>query len=301
MISVRHGGSAAVVCLCLTTWMGCSAKPTLEIRKLLVDVSPGAEGPGAVLARDALRSMVERRLGSHPQIQVVPGDPEAAVLRVRLESTTGTVDEKQGSAPWTHGSVHLVVEASGGGAQTRWSFHGQGAARANAPVNFGMLVEEALDTGLQQVLLAKSAHQQPSDTLLAWLASNTTGRDQRLQAVRLLGARREPQATPLLVDLLGDDDAEVAQAAMGAIMLIGDPRAVSAVIQYAEAKPSLVRRQAIEAVRNMGTYLGKAWLFTLSTGHPDQEVQQAAASALAQLEQTTPARAATTDSATRLN
>lgn len=270
-------------------WVACSRDERLTVRKVLVDVVPGAEGPGGVLEREKLRAIVEERLRRHPRIELRESGEGAAVLRVRLESTTLTPKEGEG----TEGTLSLALEASGAleGRGRRFHYQGHSVASASGQVSFPALVEGALDDCLDQVLAAKAAQRQPSETLLAWLDDPKTPADQKRQAVRLLGARKEPRAAAALTRFLKGEDKDLAQAALGALTLIGEPSAVDAVIEYAEGKPSLIRKQAIEAVRVMGSRRGMAWLFTLSTGHRDPDVQATAAAALAQLE----ARAAAAD------
>jgi HEAT repeat protein len=98
-----------------------------------------------------------------------------------------------------------------------------------------------------------------------------------------LGSRRDRRATPLVLPLLNDDDATVRQAALQALTLLADPDAVEAIIAAAERQPALVRRQCIDAVKSTDSPLAAAWLFVLSTGHPDEEVQAHARAALAAL------------------
>ena len=88
---------------------------------------------------------------------------------------------------------------------------------------------------------------------------------------------------PVLQKTLFEKDQELANDALRALTSIGDPRAVSAIIRFADGRSTLVRKAAINAIKIMGTPKGMAWLFTLSTGHPDPDVQHSAPKALASL------------------
>jgi hypothetical protein len=286
---VRSTPLLAAAALALLTAGACKrgAEP-LEVRKILIDVAPGAEGPGGVLKREAVRALVEQRVEADRRLKKTDAR-DAAVLRVRLESAAVTAHEGgQG------GTISVSVEATGGtpGALHRYRYRGhavaslQSAAGAEGSggLDFKTLFLQAYDQALDQIAGARGAQDKKSEELLAWVADEDLSLDQRRQAIRILGSRKETTAVPALIEVLGTQSRELAPAALGALTLIGDPNAVEAVVVYAENKPSLVRKQAIEATRVMGGNLAKAWLFTLSTGHPDADVRAAAELALRELE-----------------
>lgn len=270
-----------------------SCKPPSEplaVRKVLIDVAPGADGPGGVLERETVRGIIEGVIADDARFRK-SDDRDAAVLRVRLESTALLPPDQGGSAG---GTLSLAVEVTGGvpgEPLKRYEYRGHSMTSLAAErgeshgIDFAVLVRRAFEDAASQVLAARAAQREESAALLAWLDDPSAKPEQRYQAVRILGARKEASAVPSLIRALEGDDKELAQAALGALTLIGDARAAAAVITYAEGRPSLVRKQAIEAIRVMGSPLGKAWLFTLSTGHPDTDVRVAAERALAELEQ----------------
>jgi HEAT repeat protein len=83
--------------------------------------------------------------------------------------------------------------------------------------------------------------------------------------------------------MLRDADEGERSAALQALALLSDPDAVPAIIDYSERQPAIVRRQCIDAVKATDSPLAAAWLFVLSTGHPDLDVQAHARAALALL------------------
>jgi hypothetical protein len=273
--------------------VGCKGEPEpLAVRKVLVDVAPGAEGPEGVLEREKVRSLVQAAIDRDKRMSRTE-ERSGAVLRVRLEAAALTAgDEASGPG----GTLSVAVDVSGGepGKAGRFRYRGHSVASlagrkgASPTIDFPTLFRQAFADSMEQVMGARGAEKQSSDTLLAWLEGEEVSTGQRRQAIRVLGARKEERAVPALVTMLSGKDRDLSQAALGALTLIADPAAVEAVILYSEGKPSLVRKQAIEAVRLMGTRTGKAWLFTLSTGHPDADVRGAADHALAQLEQREP-------------
>jgi hypothetical protein len=288
-LSGRRLAVVIVVAAALGGCGGCKerAEP-LAVRKVLIDVAPGAEAGGS-LEREKVRATVEAAIDDDSRFRRTD-ERDAAVLRVFLEAAALTPGEKAGTAG---GSLSVSVEVTGGvpgEPLKRYRYRGHsltslsGAAGQPGNLDFVTLFRRAFDDAAGQVLAAKGAQRQDTQTLLTWLQAEGSSTEQRRQAIRVLGARKEPAALQALIATLRQDDRELAQAALGALTLIADPTAAPAVMEYAESQPSLARKQAIEAVRVMGGEVGKAWLFTLSTGHPEADVRATAERALAQLE-----------------
>lgn len=250
----------------------------LPVRKVLIDVDPTAAASG--VDREMVRGTVLASLGKARGIKVTEGlKSDAAVVRVRVENYAAS-DAERGS------TLSLGLEVTGAPEEGRSDavYRGHAVASGRGDVPLKTLVEQALRDALAQVLSTRGAADLESAELIGWLAGDSTTDEQRRRAVRILGTRRERAAVPALAQVLSGPDEELAQQALMALTSIADPQSVPAVIAYAEGQPPLVRKQAIDAIRAMGTRPGEAWLFTLSTGHPDPEVQKQASAALAALE-----------------
>jgi hypothetical protein len=219
------------------------------------------------------------------------GKPQdAAVLRVQIvgfASAAGPDAPREGGSTLSLGLEVMDAPEEG----RRATYRGHSVASGNGDIQLKLLVQQALRDALGQVLSTRGAADLKSAELVAWLSDPAATDEQRRRAVRILGTRRAKDAVPALDAVLLGDDKELAGQALTAVTNIGDPRSVPAVIRFAENQPALVRKQAIDAVRAMGTREGKAWLFTLSTGHPDAEVQQQAGAALIALEGAEPGAA----------
>ncbi len=269
----------------------CGDQP-LVLRKVLVDVEPGIERTAVGVDREAVRTAVHGVLLQKDGVKIDEANDEGAVLRVRLESAASSVPSEapaatEGATAATPAGLSLLslsVEVQGGGGAqgTRFQYRGHSLASATGAMPTDGLVRQAFDDALSQVLQARGADRQDSEVLLAWLKDGSTAvsDDQKRQAIRILGARRDARAVEPLTKVLLGSDRELAQLSLSALTSLGDPSAIDAVIAYSERKPSLVRKQCIEAVRVMGSPKAAAWLFTLSTGHQDQDVQAAANAAL---------------------
>ena len=260
----------------------CAGQDRIPLRKLLVDVSPGAEGPEGEFEREKVRTVSKAFLNENGRFSLDDASQNSGdVLRVRVESSSKIVVPKQG--PVLH--LSLAMEWKGeDDAGKPFQFQAQSFVAGTVETPPVALLKQALEESFEQLLQAHGAREQPSETLLAWLGDTEEDANRKLQAIRILGARADANATAALAAVLAQPDLDLASAALGALTRIGDPRAVDAVIDYAERKPPIVRKQAIEAVRAMGTTRGMAWLFTLSTGHRHPDVQASAALALGDLE-----------------
>jgi hypothetical protein len=262
---------------------GCS--DPVVVRKILIDVDDNATGAG--VDREAVRAMVEEIVDDERWIRVDTRGNR--VLRVRVErfaATTANVNALPAG--------HPVVDAAAGSASTlalsveiaedgRTQLRAASLATRAGDVAVAALVEQALRDALAQIEQAHATDRLDNDALLAILRSDAESGQRKRRAVLALGSRRDQRATPLALPLLRDEDSATRQSALQALTLLADPRAVEAIIAFSERQPAAIRRQCIDAVKATDSPLAAAWLFVLSTGHPDVEVQAHARAALALL------------------
>ena len=102
-------------------------------------------------------------------------------------------------------------------------------------------------------------------------------------AVRALAERRNPAAVPLLLARLDDDSPEVVRRAMGALVAIGDPRAVRPLIELTRKRPPQFVAEVLYALGSLGGNEAEAYLYTLESGSDEEEVRRAAHEALGDL------------------
>ena len=285
---MRPGRAIVVVGLSLLALSACKRDKPLLIRKLLVDIDPAAQ---ARMVRDGVRDRAMGIIDGIDELKRVDERDAGVVCRVRVHRASYGAAPPNADHPEVTGQadVVLTVDLNGKLGDERVDYEGRGVARAfgvsNDDIDFDRLLDQALKDAFEEVRVAKRAEGEDESTLIAWLEDPTVGDARKRRALSLLGSRKSARATDAVVAILQSDDRELAQAALMSISAIGDPSAVDAVIAYADGKPAYIRKQAIEAVRAMGTKKGQAWLFTLSTGHPDPEVQHAAGVAFAYLDQ----------------
>jgi HEAT repeat protein len=140
---------------------------------------------------------------------------------------------------------------------------------------------------LVQLEKVKPQHYNSSAKLIAQIKNYLTQKkDKKLawHAVTLLGQSKQNEALDILCQLLLDNDEPLSNLTINALIQIADQKSVPCIIEYAHRKPAHIRLKAILAVEKLGGKEAAAWLFTLSTGHNDRKVRNAAKKALRSVE-----------------
>lgn len=106
-----------------------------------------------------------------------------------------------------------------------------------------------------------------------------------IHAVTVLGDSKDTSASDLLIKLLrSTDDIALGNACMQALGELGATNALSAIFDFVELKPPVIRRQAIIVARKLATREAAEWLFVMSRGYDDLVTQKEASEALAEVE-----------------
>lgn len=103
-------------------------------------------------------------------------------------------------------------------------------------------------------------------------------------AIEKLAKKRDSSAVKLFKMALKQPNQRIAVKALSGLSLLGEVDSVDAITEFAERKSPQVLIRAIEAAGKIGGPKAAAWLFTLSTGHDDEEVCEAARVALGDIE-----------------
>lgn len=162
-------------------------------------------------------------------------------------------------------------------AGARYAAWGRAAENVGVFEDDAALVERAVDEAARDLAEVIRLEVLPEAAVVAQIASGQ-GLARR-RAIEAAGARRLAAAVPALVALV--PDTALGGPATGALVAIGDPRATEALIASARERPLV---SIVFAVAQLGGKQAEAWLFTLSSGHPDAHVRAAATEALGELE-----------------
>lgn len=259
--------------------------------------TPSGEGPVDRAAVEGWAGEALSRVDGFKVRAAAAGDRRwQATVRVGRRAAAGARSEDGGALPrdrrWRE--VEVVIElravdpaATAAPAPARprtWAaprYSGRGRVGENVGVfdDDRGLVERAVVAAARDLALVGELETAPEAAVVARLQDAGAAGVARLRAIEAAGARRLIGAVPALVALVPDP--ELGPRATGALVAIGDPRAVGALIESARDRPLV---SIVYAVAQIGGKEAEAWLFTLTSGHPAPAIRDAAREALAELE-----------------
>jgi hypothetical protein len=195
-----------------------------------------------------------------------PGDHELAEVAVLLELLL----------PIKGGDFERLV-AEGFARKPAGAEDGPGIDAQSRGAAFESALGGAMREAATSLVWQMEARKKQDADLLRDLASP----DARLRdyAIRALADRRNPAAVPYLIARLDDDSILMVRRAMGALVAIGDRRAVRPLIELTRRRPPQLVAEIIYALASLGGPEVEAFLYTLESGAPDEEVRRAATEA----------------------
>lgn len=104
-------------------------------------------------------------------------------------------------------------------------------------------------------------------------------------ALAIVGERRMTEAFDMVVAALDAKAADVRDAAIGALVALGDPRAVQPLAKLAEFSDHDRMRMVIEAVSAIGGRDAIEYLEFIASGHPDDDIKQRAEAGISRIQQ----------------
>jgi len=274
----RAIAACAVALSCNRLPPGAVAVGALTVSEANLARAPELGVPGDQVRKE-LKSALERT--RHFAVR------EGASARVRLELESARRVAPDGA------DVQLVLELTAlspeGDPERTVS---EGAGRASAPADAGtakLARPNAFEAALRAAL-------EDASRGLAWQLESRRRTDEELSrdlddpdprvrdyAIRALADRRSPKVVPQLIARLEDDNPAVALRAVGALVAIGDRRAVEPLIEMTRKRPPQLVAQVLYALASLGGPTAEAFLYTLESGSPDDEVRRAATEALVEL------------------
>jgi hypothetical protein len=114
-------------------------------------------------------------------------------------------------------------------------------------------------------------------------ALQADGGELREEAIRAVGARKLRDEAPRLLKLLNDPDEPTRDAALGALIALGDRRAVSELTRTRSLRDRREMRKMIEAISILGGQEADDYLSFVAATHDDDEIRAEAAAARARL------------------
>jgi hypothetical protein len=237
-----------------------------------------------------LREQVRAALEASGRFAVREGGP----LRIQLDidraqralAPSGVPDPAKPFLEHEVADVAVTLEMTSTGAQGDVErLVAEGAARrpTNAddsldPAARHAAFSAALEVALRDAVAALDAQIDARGKTDEALLKDLTAADARVRdyAIRVLADRRSPAAVPQLIARLQDPNAEVARRATGALIAIGDRRAVGPLIEMTRHRHPDDVGPILYAIASLGGAEAEAFLFTLESGAPDAETRRAA-------------------------
>jgi hypothetical protein len=173
--------------------------------------------------------------------------------------------------------------SSGTGATDR--FDTEATIERDVPkgTTYDALAADAVQEGAEALRAAIELRDASDSKVIDALSSKNHGT--RLRAIGISGERKLKNAVPPLVEIVKneDEDQGAVLKAIGALVAIGDDRAVGALIDAGRRRSNAYLNQILFAVAALGGKEAEAYLFTVANGHADPEVRKNANDALEEL------------------
>jgi hypothetical protein len=271
------------------------------------DVTPAADGPAPIelsIVRDALRArLMESGLFA---AQAPAADAAVALVRVRcdLGLEGAEVDEKGVARAMVR--LRLDTRPSDAPLAIEEDLRGEGeqlyavtkpvrpaarAGKASAPSVAWSTEKQALFSKLalrvaRDLIDGFAAREKLHDAPAADIHAAIRGDagELREEAIRIAGERKLRDEGPTLLGLLDDPSEAVRDAALGALIQLGDRRAVTVLTKSRSLRDRREMRKILEALAALGGQEALDYLSFIAQSHDDEEIRDLAGAAKARLE-----------------
>ena len=272
-----------------------ACKPPLSGRALVVGGIAVSEAslagkPEIAQSADGLRDEVRAALEASGRFRVRQGGPVRIQLEIdraqRTLAPPAAFDPAKPVVEQEMAAVAVTLEMTSTGAKFDVErLVAEGVARRPThaddsldPAARHAAFDAALDAALRDAVAALEAQIEARNKTEEALLKDLTAADARIRdyAIRVLADRRSPAAVPHLIARLQDPSPEVARRAAGALIAIGDRRAVTPLIEMTRHRRPEDAGPILYAIASLGGPEAEAFLFTLESGAPDEETRRAA-------------------------
>jgi hypothetical protein len=162
--------------------------------------------------------------------------------------------------------------------------HGHGTGDADAPPRdkiFEALVLRVAGDLVDDLAARRRLASGSPEAIAAALAAD--GGSLRLEAIRVVGERKLTGQGPALIALLNDADETTRDAALGALIRLGDRKAVSELTRTRSLRDEREMRKIIEAISILGGQEAEDYLSFVASSHDDEEIRAQAEAARTRL------------------
>jgi hypothetical protein len=214
-----------------------------------------------------------------------PPPPRAETFRQRVDvEVEEDVRDGQGVARAALRVVIERVDAPPGATRLEAVGGGEKPYPLEAPdpgAVFTGLVKRVVGDVMRGLLQRERLRQADPGAIVAALRSDDP--ETRLAAVNAAAERRERTAVPALIERLNDADDTIRDRALGALVEIGDRRAVAPLTKQTKFRDLDGMRKVVDAVASLGGDEARSYLEFVATGHEELEIRELAREALDRL------------------
>ncbi|MGA7740735.1 MAG: HEAT repeat domain-containing protein [Polyangia bacterium] len=272
----------------------------LWLGPVAIATAAGASDESSLVDRETLAQKVRLQLlqaGIFAGQAVESTDRDAAVARPRITLSMELVRADSRTA--VRADVRLNVSTRPAGAVAS---HFAEDVRANAEMLYDpdthpdkkAVFQRLAERAVGDLLAAYIARQKlwSADHQAVHAALLAPG-EMRLEAIRVVAAHGLRDEVPSLVSLLSDDEEDIRDAALGALVEMRDARAVPALTKTKSMKDRREMRKIVDALAALGGQEATDYLSFVADAHEDEEIRNMATAALLRLKGRSPARSQT--------
>jgi hypothetical protein len=253
------------------------------------DVTAEGERPaGAVLDLPALETNVRKSLADAGLFRTASGDAGSpARARVRIEvgleevaaegkaAARAAVRMRIDTRPSEVAADHWNEDVQAGSEHV---YELKGAAPVDRRELYGKLVAGTVSDLVAAYVTRQRLWTDDGTTARSALTKADAG-EMRLEAIRVIGERKLSSAAPELLKLLEDEDENVRDAALGALVGLRDRRAVSVLAGQRSMRDRREMRKILDAIAVLGGPEAAEYLGFVADGHDDPEIRAIATQA----------------------
>jgi|GEM_PF-947566 hypothetical protein len=252
------------------------------------DLTPAEDAPARVDVA-AIEGALRARLLATDQFEDADGGAgDRAVTRLDVQlGLDGAEIEARGVAR-ARVALHLVTrpEDAPGALDERLEGAGEQPYAVRAHMDkgalFATLVERVAGDLLDGFTTRRRLARASGEALHAAMVAD--GGVLRLEAIRLIRERRLSSEAPTLLTLLDDPDEPTRDAALGALIALGDRRAVTALTRSRSLRDRHEMSKIIQAISILGGDEADDYLSFIASSHDDEEIRAEAKAARERLQ-----------------
>jgi HEAT repeats len=285
---------AVALCCALSACKGCGEKKRSVAveRPSLASVTVNPIAPTSWLGQDV---QVDRSQLSAKATQVLEGAkifaaPEAKrpTARVSLEvevfSSTGPAGSEIGA------KVRLRIAVRPSVSPARFAEDVAGMGRTSLPKgdveDIRMVFQRLAERTISDLLQAYVARQKLWEAAPREIDSalQSSDNDLRVEAVRIVAARNLREEIPTLLRLLSDEEEDVRDAALGALVALRERSAVKVLAESRQMRDAREMRKILDAMAALGGREAQEYLSFVAETHDDEEIRTMAKEAIERLQ-----------------